>query len=1405
MQRDREPMKSNQRAVDPAVRDALASVRNHLSDLGHGNPLVNYKELEFYGVPRLAIKPSDAFAHLVLKRHEFVLVPESQSPSTDAHPKPLPSRSMFEESEDFEVGEMSHAEETVSVAVSYSKQELDKRLVATYYSSQATLLEQGAVTLYVALGFLKWKMKADKEEVYSAPLLLIPVELQRVSVSAGFRLKYTGDEVTPNFCLVELAKRLSVDMPSLPETRDIQLPQYFEAVRRSIANVSSWYVDADTVSLGLFSFSKMLMYNDLDPAAWPAGGLLSHPIIATILGGNTFSQSSPQAVAQAAARRTHDTSVDKKTQVDMPAHVMDADSSQIQAILEIQQGSDLVIQGPPGTGKSQTIVNVIANAVASNKTVLFVSEKLAALEVVKKRLEAVGLGAIALEIHSNRTRRNSVFAQLRKTLDLRMGRPAEEESDVPALKNLRDRLNEYCSAVNDTYGLAEDSPYSIYGSLPALDELFQAMAVPTLELPQAATWTLDELQNKRRYIERLQAPLMSCGAPANNPFWGVPAISISPVIREKIRQALLAVESSLGKLRESSAVLASALGGDEPTTWEEVNGLLETGASLLKAPSLSGIDVSSDVWHLHSSYVRDAIADGAELNEITRKWKSTLTPGAWTKDITEIRKAAEQLKGKWLKERSSQFADLRNAMRELMSGEAPKDADSLFAIVDAIDKAQKLDRKLQDCSPLMAKAFGSHWRGSQSDWPLLRQQADWIESTKSKDPAGRMPSWLSRAAKTLNQSELWNLVTAAQSNQAEYERVRDLANSLLGVADGAKIALIRESSRVLGRLQEAYGVLAAHVNELAALMSYLQAREECLPHLGEAIVQVAETWEGAAVHLLEFFEFARLSVLAEGAFAARPALASFNKAQHNKCVEDYRRLDAASLRWSQSAIAATHVDRMINAAEHKVMFDYLVTTSEMPNSQPPIRKLIAKAAEAIQIAKPVFMMSPSSVASFLPPQAVRFDLVVFDEASQLRPADALGAIARGKQTVVVGDNKQLPPTRVAESRPSPDSDADGKLSDVESVLGLFCSRGARQQVLKWHYRSKHESLIAQSNNLFYDNQLIVFPSPDKRRINVGLTCTYISPSSPPDGPFPPASREHEAVLVAKAVMHHARSQMMVPPGERLSLGVATLTALQRDRILEHIELLREQSPDSEEFFNADQHELFFVKNLENVQGDERDVILISLGYGAAQADSSHRALGPLLREGGERRLNVLFTRARRRCELFTTLASGDITISEHAPSGLTAFKNFLQYAENGRINRPPQAERRIISSFEKLVADRIERAGYTVRRNVGPSGFLIDLAVVDPQEPDHYVLGIICDGPSYKSAQSSRDRDRLGEETLRIMGWNLYRVWSTAWFQNLQREEAALLAALREVAPREAAPVANTIRVKNYALMRQAR
>ena len=335
----------------------------------------------------------------------------------------------------------------------------------------------------------------------------------------------------------------------------------------------------------------------------------------------------------------------------------------------------------------------------------------------------------------------------------------------------------------------------------------------------------------------------------------------------------------------------------------------------------------------------------------------------------------------------------------------------------------------------------------------------------------------------------------------------------------------------------------------------------------------------------------------------------------------------------------------------------------------PIRKLMSQAGLAIQALKPVFMMSPLSVANFLPPGTVNFDLVIFDEASQVRPADALGAIVRAKQAVVVGDSKQLPPTSFFDTLTTSDEDDEGvATTDIESILGLFCSRSAHQRMLRWHYRSKDESLIEASNHLFYDNRLVVFPSPDQRRENLGLI--YHRIANAPYDRSRTRTNPTESRMIADAVMKHAVEQLQLEPNERLTLGVAAFSVAQRDSILDQLEILRKTRPELEEFFVTPPHEPFFVKNLENVQGDERDVIFISVGYGRTSEGYLAMSFGPVNRDGGERRLNVLFSRARKRCEVFTTLSSDDIELTATSGSGLRALKHFLQFAEHGRLGIP---------------------------------------------------------------------------------------------------------------------------------------
>ena len=445
----------------------------------------------------------------------------------------------------------------------------------------------------------------------------------------------------------------------------------------------------------------------------------------------------------------------------------------------------------------------------------------------------------------------------------------------------------------------------------------------------------------------------------------------------------------------------------------------------------------------------------------------------------------------------------------------------------------------------------------------------------------------------------------------------------------------------------------------------------------------------------------------------------------------------------------------------------------------PIRQLILRAGHAIQAIKPVFMMSPLSIATYIPPGAVEFDIVVFDEASQVKPVEALGALLRGKQAVVVGDTEQLPPTTFFDNLGGEDDDDEESVTtDMESILGLFRAKGAPVETLRWHYRSRHESLITLSNHEFYDDKLVVFASPDFERTETGLRYHHL-PETIYEGGINPG----EAKAVAEAIMDHARRS------QDLTLGVAAFGIRQSDAIQDALEFLRRNDPSLESFFAAHPHEPFFVKNLENVQGDERDVVFISVGYGRNAIGQVSMNFGPLNKDGGHRRLNVLITRARRQCHVFTNLDSEDIALDRTKARGVRVFKAFLQYAQTGEMPRdvPIGSGRDYGSPFQDLVASSIRQRGYTVHEEVASGGKFIDIAVVDPESPGRYVIGIEFDGASYHSARWARDRDRLRDQVLEDLGWRLHRIWSTDYFNNPEREIGRAVTAIEQAIESRAA------------------
>ncbi len=519
-------------------------------------------------------------------------------------------------------------------------------------------------------------------------------------------------------------------------------------------------------------------------------------------------------------------------------------------------------------------------------------------------------------------------------------------------------------------------------------------------------------------------------------------------------------------------------------------------------------------------------------------------------------------------------------------------------------------------------------------------------------------------------------------------------------------------------------------------------------------------------------------------------LSTIDGVARSEQVAEFRALDSRRIQISRQEVLSKYLDQKPNGIGHAGDMGIIRGQIERKRGHFPVRKLIEQAGSAIQHLKPVFLMSPLSVAQFLPPGRMTFDLLVIDEASQVAPEDALGAVARAKQVIVVGDHKQLPPTnffKMVNAGGGDDDDEEeeqigavDRVGEYESILTLARSRGMAERMLAWHYRSKHPSLIALSNDECYGGRLLLPPSPFAQTADFGLSLVQT-----PRGHYDRGGTRRDLIQaeqVAKVVADHIKRY----PNK--SLGVACLSAQQRDGVEDMIDKLGIRM-EVDSF--TPKGERLFVKNLEAIQGDERDVIFISVGYGVAAGQSKpFLNFGPVSREGGDRRLNVLASRAREKCVVFSSITAADIP-ADSPVRGTRMLRALLHFAETGKLGAGSLTGGDFDSPFEEAVARVIREAGYHVHSQVGVSSFRIDLGIIDPARPGQYVLGVECDGATYHSARSARDRDRLRQEVLEGLGWRLHRIWSTDWFRNPQRESAKLIAAIGERTEHQRVPTAD--------------
>lgn len=1358
----------------PTILEHLQKARENLLDLTLRNRLLNFIPFKFT-ISVIDEIPREIFDILVLKEKHMIFRPaknRQQAQSLNFGDQNLLQNGASVPEEEAKIlwrapvpeNEMGDHHTDKYLQTALDAESLQKKLFYINQQARSAVEEQGVTILYLALGFLEWKDSPTAETFCRAPLVLIPVELERAGVGACFHLKWTGEDIFTNISLKAKLIDLGIDLPEfeMPEDKS-EIDEYFDAVASAISSCADWKVTAN-IYLSFFSFTKFVMYKDLDVASWPTDkSPAEHPLIKAIF--------EPETVSQDTRSIFDEDEVDTKLKAHDLYHVMDADPSQIAAIEELKIGRNLVVEGPPGTGKSQTITNAIAELLAAGKTVLFVSEKMAALEVVKERLDNVGLGAFCLELHSRKSNKKEVLDELERSLKTSLPRKARFQDELDELEQIKAELNHYARILREPFAKLGLSLFSLYCLREKANEKLDAnkTVAPKISINQAEELTMEALVNAKAALKEL-LEVVSLVRPVCEHPWRFSKLKvILPSDEEEICFLLEGTISACEQLsREFNAQIRVLKATAKPTVGL-IESFVKAGEIYIEMPAINEA-VLNDAWNSSPETWTRLLNKTEEFQHLFNPIRDNFISNLFEKDLSSMLENLKFFSKKAFRIFNKQYRGLKKNITALYTSKGPGSLKQRVADLAKLAQCKALQADIRALEDIGISLFGAHWKGEASDVGLLKKIVD---ATALFRRFFNEKIFSKETLTITNRDEIaFQTQKLDAANQTFVGRVKALCEKILTPTD---VFLSGEQSIEL--LLSQFIKLKNEVAKLSRWARYFSVRERCYVHLIlQPLVDLLEHGDIAEDEMQPVLEVNIADALLRLAFNEHPALAEFIGDLHERKICRFQDLDQQMLEMNRARLQTKLFQNrppVASGASPSSEAGILLGEFSKQRRHMPIRKLLFHAGRLIQRIKPCFMMSPLSIAQFLDPRSIGFDVVIFDEASQVKPADALGALLRAKQASVMGDTKQLPPTsffdHMAAAEDTDFESVDNSVADVESILHL-CKRSFPSRMLRWHYRSNHETLVAISNQEFYDNELLIYPSSCHETPELGLKFNLV-PDSVYDRGRSSVNRK-EAQAVATAAVEHYRKH------PQKSLGVGAFNIKQQQAILEEIELQLKLNPDIEEFFSSKKSEHFFVKNLETIQGDERDVIFLSVGFGFDENHQIHQNFGPLNHDGGQRRLNVLITRARDKCVVFSNFHAADLRLDGNAPFGLRSLKRYLDYAENRTLSTPDNGAEDTDSPFEDAVYSVLTDNGYEVRKQVGCARFRIDLAVVDPRNPGRYLVGIECDGAKYHSSPVARDRDRLREQILRKLNWNIYRIWSTDWYRNRRDTEMKLLQAV---------------------------
>lgn len=1223
--------------------------------------------------------------------------------------------------------------------------------------AKESLEENGSNTLFLALGFLRWFETDLSETERLAPLVLVPVELVRKAQGREFELRSRDEEPQMNITLLEKLKQdfgiIINGLDPLPvDEKGVDLKLVFNNVRRAVMDKKRWDV-IEQAFISIFSFNQYVMWNDIRSRV---DELHENKIVRSLISG----QMEWHPDQQLPSSKEMDTLL-APAEMAVPTS---ADSTQLAAIYSAAAGQSFVLHGPPGTGKSQTITNIIANALYQGKSVLFVAEKIAALTVVQDRLKKIGLSPFSLELHSNKARKKDVLEQLDKTLSFGRVKPPEAyRSKAEHLHTLRSELNDFISEIHSkrAYGFSlheaitkYEENASLKGTLSFHNEVIEAMDEDSI-----ATW--------RDILIRMKVALTSCNnSVVNHPLRFFRGRNYSITDRSAIQDYLSTFIELIAEFKALCDQVCSLLSIDPRLSYGEVATVVALCDAIDNAPQVPRAMFEEYDLIIADAGIRELIQNVVRQAELWDRIASIMDPMVLDYPAQEALLRLRKADSSWFLLR---FLGKNKLKRELqLYGLKPRSVTmaNLASLIADLVECRQLRDNIEKADQKICRLFGHNWRGLDSDGAQLLEiyesalELHTLIKSLAQDHATRMSI----------SSSVAEVVSDSVGKDASIASMRPLMEQLSATMDtGHQEYLIDfegtyEEGQWLAFMQAQLSVWKDNLDDLRLWAGVLKLADELEAAKLGNIVEAIMSGDVSPEELIPAYECNIFLACAHSTIEKSDKLRTFQGVQFEETIRRYR------------AVVAEFQELTINELVAKLSANIPQTSADYAHSSEisilqrairsrgrgmPIRKLFDSIPNLLRRICPCMLMSPISVAQYIDPKFPKFDLVVFDEASQIPTCDAVGAIARGHDVIVVGDPKQLPPTTFFKGDYYDEENYE--LEDLESLLDDCLALSMPQKYLLWHYRSKHESLIAFSNSEYYENKLYTFPSPDSLVSEVKLV--------PVDG-FYERSGSRQNRGEAEAIVAEIIRRLKDPQLRQRSIGVVTFSRQQQNLVDDLLMEAFRKHPELEEQ-NDNAREQIFIKNLENVQGDERDIILFSVGYGPDKNGKVTMNFGPLNREGGSRRLNVAITRARYSMIVYSTLKPEQIDLSRTNAEGVASLKGFLEFAAIGKNNvklSNQQDKESKDGKFQKILARKLQERGYEARPNVGFSAFKVDVAVVHPNQPDRYILGILGDGDSYCLAPTARERNILHPEVLSSLGWHLYRVWIMDWLDNPGRE-----------------------------------